>query len=63
MIEQMAADNQYLRNQVQELEEQVSKLSQSLIGNKSHFAKYVEVKTENIALQVSLLSALRFPRI
>jgi regulator of replication initiation timing len=45
-------DNQYLQNRVHELEEQIHKLTQSMVGNKSHFAKYVEVKTENIALQV-----------
>lgn len=43
-----------------DLEEQVKKLSLSLMGNKSHFAKYIEVKTENVNLQVSSssLSAL-----
>jgi hypothetical protein len=72
MIEEMSSDNQFLRNTIGELEEQVcdrpltftldkeltlcrcqiAKLSNSLVGNKSHFAKYVEVKSENIMLQV-----------
>lgn len=31
---------------------QIAKLTNALIGNKSHFARYVEVKTENLTLQV-----------
>lgn len=61
MVEQMALDNQFLQNRIQELEDQISKLTQSLVGNKSHFAKYVEVKTENIALQVNLPITFLFP--
>jgi hypothetical protein len=56
MIEEMSADNQYLRNTIGELEEQIAKLSNSLVGNRSHFAKYVEVKSENIMLQSKLES-------
>lgn len=37
---------------------QIAKLSQSLVGNKSHFAKYVEVKTENLMLQVPVSYSL-----
>jgi hypothetical protein len=31
----------------------ITKLTNALMGNKSHFARYVEVKTENLNLQVS----------
>lgn len=33
---------------------QIARLTNTLIGNKSHFARYVEVKTENLTLQVSM---------
>ena len=54
MIEEMGLENQYLRQHISDLEDQVTKLSNAMVGNKSHFAKYVEVKTENLALQVGV---------
>mmetsp|Transcript_2274 Transcript_2274/g.4038 ORF Transcript_2274/g.4038 Transcript_2274/m.4038 type:complete len:407 (-) Transcript_2274:940-2160(-) len=56
IIEQLGYENEYLRNTCAEQEEQIAKLTNSLIGNKSHFAKYVEVKTENLSLQSKLQS-------
>ena len=52
ILNQLNFENQFLRETVSDLEEQVKKLSLSLVGNKSHFAKYIEVKTENVTLQV-----------
>jgi hypothetical protein len=49
---ELGYENQYLRTIVAEQEEQIQRLSNALIGNKSHFAKFVEVKTENLSLQV-----------
>lgn len=54
IIADLSADNTALRTAVAALEEQISRLSGALVGNKSHFAKYVEVKTENLALQSKL---------
>lgn len=51
LIEQLNYENQYLRTTVAQQEEQINRLSSQLIGNKSHFARYVEVKTENLSLQ------------
>ncbi len=51
-LNDLGCENQYLRTIIAEQEEQIQRLSNALIGNKSHFAKFVEVKTENLSLQV-----------
>lgn len=52
ILNQLNHENEFLRGTIVDLEDQVRKLSLSLVGNKSHFAKYIEVKTENVSLQV-----------
>lgn len=54
-MEELSYENEYLRNTCAEQESQIERLTNSLIGNKSHFARYVEVKTENLTLQVGQL--------
>eukprot|EP01039_Chlorochromonas_danica_P001965 gene1965-2143_t len=51
-------EEERLRARLAALEDQVARLSNALVGNRSHFAKYVEVKTENLALQGQLQSLL-----
>lgn len=53
-ISDLTKENKALRETIAALEQQVERLSGALVGNKSHFAKYVEVKTENLALQNKL---------
>jgi hypothetical protein len=53
-ISEVSYENQYLRTIIAEQEEQIQRLSNALVGNKSHFAKFVEVKTENLSLQAKL---------
>ncbi|KAJ1405288.1 hypothetical protein B484DRAFT_436961 [Ochromonadaceae sp. CCMP2298] len=54
IIDQLGYENEYLRATCTEQEAQIERLTNSLIGNKSHFARYVEVKTENLTLQSKL---------
>jgi hypothetical protein len=56
LLAELNGENNQLRTRISHLEEQVSRLSDALVGNRSHFAKYVEVKTENLALQCRLES-------
>lgn len=56
-IDRLNQDIDYLRNIITEQEEQIQRLSNQLIGNKSHFAKFVEIKSENLNLQVCCPSA------
>jgi hypothetical protein len=54
IIDQLGYENEYLRATCTDQEAQIERLTNSLIGNKSHFARYVEVKTENLTLQSKL---------
>lgn len=37
---------------IRELQEQLNKIMNEFMGSKSHFAKFVELKSENMMLQV-----------
>lgn len=48
------SENEQLRLKIAALEEQIERLTAALMGNKSHFHKYVELKTENVGLHAEL---------
>lgn len=54
MMEQMAK----LRSVIIEQQEEIERLSRAVHGNKSHFAKFVELKEENVALTSKLKTIL-----
>eukprot|EP01031_Cornospumella_fuschlensis_P040890 gene40890-49880_t len=56
LLRRAAQHSDELRERIAQLEEQVARLSGALVGNKSHFAKYVQVKAENLQLQSQLSS-------
>lgn len=55
IINEMGQEIYRLKEQNTLFEAQIVKLSNALVGNKSHFSKYIEVKTENLQLQVSMI--------
>jgi hypothetical protein len=54
LVNELRNDNMNLNLVIQSQQEQIEKLTNSLLGNKSHFAKFVELKSENINLQTKL---------
>jgi hypothetical protein len=54
LVGELKCENSDLNLVVHSQQEQIEKLTNSLLGNKSHFAKFVELKSENIQLQSKL---------
>jgi hypothetical protein len=54
VVGELGGDNAQLRHQIAMLEEQIERLTAALMGNKSHFQKFVELKAENITLHHEL---------
>jgi len=54
VVGELSGDNAQLRHQIAMLEEQIERLTAALMGNKSHFQKFVELKAENITLHHEL---------
>lgn len=54
LVGELRNENSDLNMVILSQQEQIEKLTNSLLGNKSHFAKFVELKSENINLQTKL---------
>jgi hypothetical protein len=60
-MDKLMVENEYLRKGLREAELQIQKMKDEMSGNKSQFAKYIEVKTENVLLQSKLDNITKKP--
>eukprot|EP01038_Epipyxis_sp_PR26KG_P006397 gene6397-8808_t len=61
IVEEFENEQYNYKKTISELEDQIQRLTNSMVGNKSHFAKYVEVKTQNLVLQAQLEATTNKP--